>query len=528
MQPPLLDPFPAFHHAPLDFPLDSLNSLASHQLALVQFHPDATREHCIRAELLFKKRRRLERDEEAYRVGLKDAELRQVERARQWLEGTLPQSRPMRDAAVQTQAPDRVAAPDQVGAGMGGGQVNAGQQRESAPQSTLPAASLPLDPTAPPGPSFSFPDTTEPCPRELSSHFHILWCGDLDDDVTPLLFLHFPRPLAIRRSSSGAMMLAFRSAAYALHAQQRLDGEPLPLMRCKIRAIVRGNSGSEFRWRDLSDEVRDAWDRMRALPPAEGAWVEKAPGPVRGVRVSAGYQREWERIEAVREARRRDEEEEQAVRRAASLREKRKWREANWGVDYDGHESDCESCPDVGEFEYDDVYIRDLAAKVRYWNDWYSRVEFDRNAWIHRQAIQSIGYADLNANADWFPWYRPPPPREPTPPSPTPSPTPPPPAPAPQPNPHASHFAPPAPHPQAAPRMPHSSIGRPHPSASAAARPAGLPARPPVAGLPARPAFSQPRRMPALAYGYDPDDEGLPAVLREEGWAEASRKRPRY
>ncbi|BGP12774.1 hypothetical protein JCM10213v2_000691 [Rhodosporidiobolus nylandii] len=104
--PPVLNPYPSFELAALPS-LSSLNTdpaaLFPWQLALIQFHPEATDAQRAKASALFARRRMegLARGEEV-NAGTKMAELRQLKRAQQWLAGTLPPSRPMRDAEVQS------------------------------------------------------------------------------------------------------------------------------------------------------------------------------------------------------------------------------------------------------------------------------------------------------------------------------------------------------------------------------------------------------------------------------------------
>ena len=52
-----VDPYPGFELSRLNFSLDDISALPSYQLALVKFHPLATPEHHLRAELHFSKRR---------------------------------------------------------------------------------------------------------------------------------------------------------------------------------------------------------------------------------------------------------------------------------------------------------------------------------------------------------------------------------------------------------------------------------------------------------------------------------------
>ncbi|POY71425.1 hypothetical protein BMF94_5738 [Rhodotorula taiwanensis] len=117
-----LDPFPGFSTCSLDFSLDNLGSLYDYQLALVHFHPRATEENKVEAQVVFWRRRiaRENRDNDG-KVEL-DAALRQLKRAREWLEGKVPGSRSMRDGSAQTtaravsrsQARLLAAAPDRI------------------------------------------------------------------------------------------------------------------------------------------------------------------------------------------------------------------------------------------------------------------------------------------------------------------------------------------------------------------------------------------------------------------------------
>ncbi|GJN91646.1 hypothetical protein Rhopal_004669-T1 [Rhodotorula paludigena] len=312
LRPASLDPYPGFYLASLDFSLDCLDQLFSYQLALVGLHPQCTPELRTRADDLLRTRR-----ESAQRRGYEDgffeknAEMRQLQRAKRWLEGTLPQSRNMRDMAVQTDPPPPTPPPrPQPTAARPASPLASPDAPAPAP---LPSTSaLPATVSASsPGPRFSFPDSMERCPPALHSQLHILWCGDLDEDVTTRLFLHFllrrqrepfPRPLAIKRSASGAILLGFRSSADVDAALGQLDDVALPLMGCRIRAVARGNSGSEFRWCDLSDEVRHAWTTHGRLPDAALRYVDKVDPPEKGVKVSKGYHAEWVRIQRARQA----------------------------------------------------------------------------------------------------------------------------------------------------------------------------------------------------------------------------------
>ncbi|GAA6032740.1 hypothetical protein JCM8097_000768 [Rhodosporidiobolus ruineniae] len=99
--PPILDPYPGFERSLLPS-LTQLDSLLPYQLALVPFHPEASTTDIDRARALFQRRRvkSLARREE---LGLpeKEAELRQLQRAQDWLEGKVPGSKRMVDREAQ-------------------------------------------------------------------------------------------------------------------------------------------------------------------------------------------------------------------------------------------------------------------------------------------------------------------------------------------------------------------------------------------------------------------------------------------
>ncbi|GAA5887530.1 hypothetical protein JCM6882_001440 [Rhodosporidiobolus microsporus] len=368
-QPAVLDPYPGFERTQLPS-LSNLSSLHPYQLALVPFHPEATSIHIAYAKSLFQ-RRRLESVSRREELGLpeKQAELRQLRRAQEWLEGRASGSEGGRGTAGQSaermftlaevrerevsaskaavekaiteqrvhfgteiiqavemavkeekaQADDRmkeacVAAVEAFKAEQQR-QIDTAAQAaaEQPPRAPSPiptpraASHLPSPPVddAPDGPFFDFDSTNpRPIPRELFQLLHIVLCTNLVSDVTVGLFYHYllragkhtyPRPLAIKRSQTGSIMLAFRSAEHAQLAVSALDGATLPLARCKIRSFVRAETtGNEFRWRDLSGEVQAAWEGSRQLPAA--LWVGKVPGPGKGISVSEGYHDEWQNI----------------------------------------------------------------------------------------------------------------------------------------------------------------------------------------------------------------------------------------
>ncbi|GAA5850084.1 hypothetical protein JCM8547_001007 [Rhodosporidiobolus lusitaniae] len=109
-------------------------------------------------------------------------------------------------------------------------------------RSTRFSPHLPSPPVdeAPPGPFFDFESSTASraqVPRRLIDLFHIVICTDLSSSVTPQLFYHFllragaPRPLAIKRSLSGSIMIAYGDRTAAADVAARLDGQVLPLAK---------------------------------------------------------------------------------------------------------------------------------------------------------------------------------------------------------------------------------------------------------------------------------------------------------
>ncbi|GAA5980258.1 hypothetical protein JCM11641_005521 [Rhodosporidiobolus odoratus] len=195
-------------------------------------------------------------------------------------------------------------------------------------QQLLPPPPLDLPPpppppafdATPPGPVFDFYcQNPRAMPNELLALLHIVMCTGLDSSVTAQLVFHFlvrsgkratPRPLAIKRSHSGSVMIAFRTEAAANQARFQLNDQTLPLVKCKINAFVRQKkTGNEFKWKDLSTEVQEEWDRSGSLPT--GVWASKAPAASKGVSVSPGYHAEWQRISALKAADQSDEDEDE-------------------------------------------------------------------------------------------------------------------------------------------------------------------------------------------------------------------------
>ncbi|GAA6001839.1 hypothetical protein JCM10207_002344 [Rhodosporidiobolus poonsookiae] len=387
LPPPVLDPYPAFHLARLPS-LNNLDSLHSYQLALVPFHPESTPEQRNRARALFQRRRMegMVRREEVGRPE-KDAELRQLHRARDWLAGVVPGSRPMRDADVATDEPEptftsgevreRVrkvsalaveralqdhdeATKKVVEAAIAAERIKAAEERRLAVEQAIelqkridrmaqeravaaaveqaqgkpaeqaqqplvphPAATTPqsspeeaLENGMPAGgPFFDFHSTNpRPIPRDLINLFHIVLCTGLSERVTPCLLFHYmtryqrasvPRPLALHRSQSGSIMIAFRSQEAAEEAVRQLDGKGMLLAQCKISARIKTNQGNEFRWRDCSLEVQEQWSDYRRLPLE--VWAMKALPAAKGVSVSVSYQKEWDRIKRAEKERDRQE-----------------------------------------------------------------------------------------------------------------------------------------------------------------------------------------------------------------------------
>lgn len=102
-----LDPYPQFLLSSLDIDLDNLDQLHPYQLALVHFSPLATPEQRLRADVLWWQKRREAIEGSGEEVGWSEASagLRQMKRAREWLEGKVPGSSKMRDTGVQTDPP---------------------------------------------------------------------------------------------------------------------------------------------------------------------------------------------------------------------------------------------------------------------------------------------------------------------------------------------------------------------------------------------------------------------------------------
>ncbi|GAA5834189.1 hypothetical protein JCM9279_004241 [Rhodotorula babjevae] len=331
----LIDPYPGFELSRLDFPLDDLASLPSYQLALVKYHPLASQEQHLRAELYFVKRRVAARDR-GEEIGLDEAraQLRALERARAVLEQARAEGRSrMKDAAVQIGG-GKIRASENSGHG-GRGFLDPTDAGAVAGPSTTPrypvnllANPLPSKPAstttpfsppppqpqpdlAPGGPYFNFDnlDVGPFCDPALHAQFHIVRLGQLPLHVTPALILaflcarrprdSFPRPLAIRKAthSTGAIMLAFRDAAAAAEVAQRLHGTTLPLTGgAKLSTQVIASNGCQFRTGSLSFEVCAAWNDKGALPPG-ARWVGLEPVPGKGVKVSEAYEDEWRAIE---------------------------------------------------------------------------------------------------------------------------------------------------------------------------------------------------------------------------------------
>ncbi|BGP28898.1 hypothetical protein JCM10296v2_000634 [Rhodotorula toruloides] len=452
-----LDPYPQFLLSSLDFDLDNLDRLHPYQLALVHFSPLATPEQRLRADVLWWQRRReaIEGCGEEFGLSEASAGLRQMKRAREWLEGRVPGSKKMRDAGVQTDPPPAPppTTPQPAVTPPTPAPVHAFTQ-SSPTVGSVPSS----NPTAT-RPSFDFSfESNEPCPPALHSQFHILWCGDIATAVTPALFLFFlvrrtrnrlPRFFALRRASSGAFLLAFRSSDDAHVAQQDLDGEAVPHMKCRINAVVRGNSGSEFKWRDLSVETRQCWTMYRSLPRQQ--LVDQAKPAGKGITVSQDYHDELQRI--------KDAEEQDERRLADEAREATlKWRRDNWGGDYDGHSDSCESCPPQYDLT-DDERVESVLKIINDSKAAYPDVQGP--VWrpilkspVLRSFVRAYGFTKLGLRADQMPWYRPPPPPT-APPTPPPGPPPPQQSPAqqppPPPQPRYQHRPPPQP---PAPRLP--------------------------------------------------------------------------
>ncbi|GAA5832195.1 hypothetical protein JCM11251_004275 [Rhodosporidiobolus azoricus] len=377
----VLDPYPGFERTALPS-LAHLASLHSYQLALVPFHSEASPSQIAEAKRLFQQRRlaAVSRREE---LGLpeKHAELRQLQRAKDWLEGKVPGSKKMKDGGVQTverlftlaevkerisnvskhaveravsEQRDKFAIEISRAVEMAVEEEKArsvertkeacdltiklykeeawrrvsemAERRRAAQQTTpLPPPepssspamtpsphlpSPPIDEEAPPGPVFHLdrPDRGKP-PVELLKLLFIVRVDDLPSIVTPQLLLQFmfrrqgkrfPRPLGISKTASGAIMVGFRSRAAAETAVEQLDDEPLPLVKRTMSANVVGAGAHIFRWHHLSDELEREWRAHERLPDAE--WVEKIPGPTKGVKVSKGYHAEWNRIQRTQQS----------------------------------------------------------------------------------------------------------------------------------------------------------------------------------------------------------------------------------
>ncbi|KWU43656.1 hypothetical protein RHOSPDRAFT_26201 [Rhodotorula sp. JG-1b] len=326
--PPLpLDPFPGFSTCSLDFPLDHIDQLYDYQLALVDFHPDATLGHKSEAELLFWRRRVARKKADLVDDGQVelDAGLRQLQRARDWLEGKAPSSRPMKDAQVQARPSTKEAqvrtgrrppppVPCSAAAADDDDDLQPVQSSSTAAVTpvTAPTTSRSDDPDAPPGPFFSAFQkggaSLPPAPKTLpllNQQLHVLWVGGFTKQATRALFLafikhagprKFPRPLAISKISHSTYIVGFRSRPEVQLARRLLHNVALPKMMSKLTATP-GTPGTSrtFKWSDFSDEVRGAWLRTGKLPFKWPMYVDMAPAPFK-VCVSTEYQAELDRI----------------------------------------------------------------------------------------------------------------------------------------------------------------------------------------------------------------------------------------
>ncbi|BGO96681.1 hypothetical protein NBRC10513v2_000619 [Rhodotorula toruloides] len=300
-----LDPYPQFLLSSLDFDLDNLDQLHPYQLALVHFSPLATPEQRLRADVLWWQRRREAIEGSGEEVGLSEASagLRQMKRAREWLEGKVPGSRKMRDMEVQTDPPPAPPRPAEVAKRKVSTTTTVTPVPIELPSSSPP----PTDPTQTPAAStpLGLSQSNEPVPAELESHFFLLLCDNLSPRVSPLLFAHFlhrrnsknlPFFFGIRRTTATSFLVAFGSYDDAHTAQTQLNGQVVPRMKCKIHASVAGRSRGTFKWRHLNPETRRMWLEKKELPDKEFADQAKPPG--KGSTVSEGYHNELRRIEA--------------------------------------------------------------------------------------------------------------------------------------------------------------------------------------------------------------------------------------
>jgi hypothetical protein len=348
--PPLpLDPFPGFSTCSLDFALDHIDQLYDYQLALVAFHPEATLDHKAEAELLFWRRRVARKEADLVEDGQVELEagLRQLQRARDWLEGKAPSSRPMKDAQVQARpsakdaqvrtgrrpppVPCSAAAASDDLQPIQSSSTAAGTPASASPPDA-PTSSRSHDPDAPPGPYFSaFHNggaSLPPAPKSvplLLKQPNVLWVGGFTKQATRTLFLafikrvgpeKFPRPLAISKISQLIYVVAFRTRSEVKLAQRLLHNVALPKMKSKLTATL--GTSRTFKWSDFSDEVRDAWLRTGRLPFKRPVFVEMAPAPFK-VCVSTEYQAELDRIARI-ESRLSSAAEEEAARTTAEAR----------------------------------------------------------------------------------------------------------------------------------------------------------------------------------------------------------------
>ncbi|BGP21705.1 hypothetical protein JCM10295v2_000580 [Rhodotorula toruloides] len=488
-----LDPYPQFLLSSLDFDLDNLDQLHPYQLALVHFSPLATPAQRLRADVLWWQKRREAIQGSDEEVGLREvsAGLRQMKRAREWLEGKVPGSKQMRETAVQTDPP---APPPQD------------SSTRPTPATTVTPVPVDLPPSPSPQPTqpsntaqtlgastpLSLPQSTAPCPAELECHFFVLWCGDLSPRVSPLLFAHFlhrrtskllPFFFGIRRATTTSYHVAFRSYDDAYTAHMQLNGQAFPRMKCKIRTSIVGRSRGTFKWRHLDPETRRSWIESKSLPDKE--LVEQAKPAGKGITVSEAYHNELRRIEAAGQpnAERMSEADRKFAEEAreATLR----WRREHWGEDFDGHSDSCATCP--SEYDLDDPDRVHGVFKIV--NDTKaSYPDIDGPVWrpilkspVLRSFVRAYGFLSLGLRADQMPWYRPPPP-------PTAPPTP-----------------PPAP-------LPQQSPVRPPPLLAPQTRARPPPSQPTVSQLPSRPTFTPTTSHDSYpCFAYDPGSTAPPA-----------------
>uniref|UniRef100_A0A0K3CPN4 FGENESH: predicted gene_9.358 protein n=3 Tax=Rhodotorula toruloides TaxID=5286 RepID=A0A0K3CPN4_RHOTO len=359
--------FPSFHTCRLDFSLSSLPSLPSYQLALVPFRLDASVAQKAEAQRLWWERRVQAESEGSVEFGVNEqqAVLRQLEEADTKLRLVKARGEEMKSVEVQT---DKAVESEDSRKGKrkereddDEEQAHAERRRPAPRASTLsarldkPATAAPASPSrslrerltppqsespppevaAPPGPHFDFLGPAgPPCPPDLHKHFSIVRLTNLPGHVTPLLLLEFmkrrsrnpfPRPLAMRKANtSGAFLVAFRSLEAAETALKRLNDQTLPLVKCKIRASIQPNNMTEFRSGSLSNEVQREWKKNARLPDTE--WIGMSRPPGKGVKVSKGYQAEFERIDKLEKERK--EEQKRKVGEAKRQREAEEQRSA--------------------------------------------------------------------------------------------------------------------------------------------------------------------------------------------------------